>query len=224
MWAPRAGEDQRWDGVTAARAWFQRIRARSRHSPAVKSSPERGERHSAKPAHCTRTPGRPSRGRAAGAPGNVLETSRCIPAPALGPGDPLRKEGSDGLFRSCVERRGVAAPIGGCRGPAGARLHPVRHGGASGLAQGACSGTGRSILAFYPRAFTSGCTHELRSYAEHEPELASKGAQLCAISVDDRETLAASGPRWAPPSGFCPTPTGRCRAGTAASPGAPPTA
>jgi thioredoxin-dependent peroxiredoxin len=48
---------------------------------------------------------------------------------------------------------------------------------------------GPAILAFYPRAFTSGCTHELRSYAQHEEELAAKGAQLCAISVDDRETL-----------------------------------
>ena len=49
---------------------------------------------------------------------------------------------------------------------------------------------GPVILAFYPRAFTGGCTHELRSYAQHQPELATKGAQLCAISVDDRETLA----------------------------------
>jgi thioredoxin-dependent peroxiredoxin len=49
---------------------------------------------------------------------------------------------------------------------------------------------GPAILAFYPRAFTGGCTHELRSYAKQEAELAAKGAQLCAISVDDRETLA----------------------------------
>jgi peroxiredoxin len=48
---------------------------------------------------------------------------------------------------------------------------------------------GPVILAFFPRAFTSGCTHELRSYAQHETELSAKGAQLCAISVDDRETL-----------------------------------
>jgi thioredoxin-dependent peroxiredoxin len=49
---------------------------------------------------------------------------------------------------------------------------------------------GPVILAFYPKAFTSGCTHELRSYTARETELAAKGAQLCAISVDDRETLA----------------------------------
>jgi thioredoxin-dependent peroxiredoxin len=48
---------------------------------------------------------------------------------------------------------------------------------------------GPVILAFFPRAFTSGCTHELRSYAQHETELSRKGAQLCAISVDNRETL-----------------------------------
>jgi thioredoxin-dependent peroxiredoxin len=49
---------------------------------------------------------------------------------------------------------------------------------------------GPVLLAFYPRAFTSGCTHELRSYATQQAELSAKGAQLCAISVDDRETLA----------------------------------
>jgi thioredoxin-dependent peroxiredoxin len=48
---------------------------------------------------------------------------------------------------------------------------------------------GPVILAFFPRAFTSGCTHELRTYAQQENQLAAKGAQLCAISVDDRETL-----------------------------------
>ncbi len=49
---------------------------------------------------------------------------------------------------------------------------------------------GPVILAFYPKAFTGGCTHELRSYAQQEAELTAKGAQLCAISLDDRETLA----------------------------------
>jgi thioredoxin-dependent peroxiredoxin len=49
---------------------------------------------------------------------------------------------------------------------------------------------GPVLLAFYPRAFTYGCTHELRRYTERQEELRSKGAQLFAISVDDPATLA----------------------------------
>jgi peroxiredoxin Q/BCP len=49
---------------------------------------------------------------------------------------------------------------------------------------------GPVILAFYPAAFTSGCTHELRTYAGRYPELITRGAQLLAVSVDPPETLA----------------------------------
>jgi peroxiredoxin Q/BCP len=49
---------------------------------------------------------------------------------------------------------------------------------------------GTVILAFYPAAFTSGCTHELRTYAGRYHELVTRGAQLLAISVDDAATLA----------------------------------
>ncbi len=49
---------------------------------------------------------------------------------------------------------------------------------------------GPVMLAFFPRAFTSGCTHELRTYTDEQQRLAGKGAQLFAISVDDGETLA----------------------------------
>jgi peroxiredoxin Q/BCP len=49
---------------------------------------------------------------------------------------------------------------------------------------------GPVILAFYPKAFTSGCTHELRTYAGRYQELLGRGGQLLAISVDDPATLA----------------------------------
>jgi peroxiredoxin len=49
---------------------------------------------------------------------------------------------------------------------------------------------GPVLLAFYPRAFTFGCTRELRRYTERQRELQAKGAQLWAISVDDPATLA----------------------------------
>jgi thioredoxin-dependent peroxiredoxin len=49
---------------------------------------------------------------------------------------------------------------------------------------------GPVMLAFFPRAFTSGCTHELKAYTEHQDELTTRGAQLVAISTDDAATLA----------------------------------
>jgi peroxiredoxin Q/BCP len=51
-------------------------------------------------------------------------------------------------------------------------------------------GKGAVILAFYPAAFTVGCTRELRTYAGRYDELITRGAQLLAISVDDPATLA----------------------------------
>jgi peroxiredoxin len=49
---------------------------------------------------------------------------------------------------------------------------------------------GPVLLAFYPRAFTYGCTNELRRYTQRQEELRAKGARLLAISVDDPATLA----------------------------------
>jgi peroxiredoxin len=49
---------------------------------------------------------------------------------------------------------------------------------------------GPVVLAFYPRAFTSGCTAELRGYTQQHDKLTARGARLLAISVDDPPTLA----------------------------------
>jgi thioredoxin-dependent peroxiredoxin len=49
---------------------------------------------------------------------------------------------------------------------------------------------GPVILAFFPKAFTSGCTKEMRNYAARHPELQKASAQLLAISTDGREQMA----------------------------------
>lgn len=49
---------------------------------------------------------------------------------------------------------------------------------------------GPALLAFYPRAFTGGCTKEMRGYRDRHTDLVDRGARLAAISVDDPATLA----------------------------------
>jgi len=48
---------------------------------------------------------------------------------------------------------------------------------------------GPVVLAFFPKAFTSGCTSELTTYQQRYSELEKAGATLLAISTDDAETL-----------------------------------
>ena len=48
---------------------------------------------------------------------------------------------------------------------------------------------GPVILAFYPKAFTGGCTRELTAYKDQYAKALAKGARVIAISVDDVETL-----------------------------------
>jgi peroxiredoxin Q/BCP len=47
---------------------------------------------------------------------------------------------------------------------------------------------GPVILAFFPKAFTSGCTRELSSYSAKYDDVEKKGAQVVAVSTDDVET------------------------------------
>ncbi len=44
---------------------------------------------------------------------------------------------------------------------------------------------GPVILAFFPRAFTPGCTKEMKSYTARFEELTGRNAQLLAVSTDD---------------------------------------
>ncbi|HET6413573.1 MAG TPA: peroxiredoxin [Anaeromyxobacter sp.] len=47
---------------------------------------------------------------------------------------------------------------------------------------------GPVILAFYPKAFTPGCTQQNQNFRDHFDEVSAKGAQVVGISVDDVET------------------------------------
>jgi peroxiredoxin Q/BCP len=49
---------------------------------------------------------------------------------------------------------------------------------------------GPVLLAFFPRAFTGGCTREMKAYTSQHEELAGRGARVVGISVDDVDTLA----------------------------------
>lgn len=47
---------------------------------------------------------------------------------------------------------------------------------------------GPVVLAFYPKAFTSGCTAEMESFRDRAGELTGCNAQVLAVSTDDVET------------------------------------
>jgi peroxiredoxin Q/BCP len=47
---------------------------------------------------------------------------------------------------------------------------------------------GPVILAFYPKAFTPGCTQQNQNFRDHLGEVTAKGAQVVGISVDSVET------------------------------------
>jgi thioredoxin-dependent peroxiredoxin len=48
--------------------------------------------------------------------------------------------------------------------------------------------SGPVILAFYPKAFTPGCTQQNSNFRDHFSEVEAKGAQVIGISVDKLET------------------------------------
>jgi peroxiredoxin Q/BCP len=47
---------------------------------------------------------------------------------------------------------------------------------------------GPVILAFYPKAFTPGCTKQNSNFRDHYAEVADKGAQIFGVSTDSVET------------------------------------
>jgi peroxiredoxin Q/BCP len=49
---------------------------------------------------------------------------------------------------------------------------------------------GPALLAFFPRAFTGGCTREMKAYASQQGDLEARAARVVGISVDDVPTLA----------------------------------
>ena len=47
------------------------------------------------------------------------------------------------------------------------------------------------ILYFYPKAFTSGCEKETRTFGELYPQLSAQGVEVVGVSVDDTEKQTA---------------------------------
>jgi thioredoxin-dependent peroxiredoxin len=49
----------------------------------------------------------------------------------------------------------------------------------------------RVVLFFFPKAFTSGCTLEVRHFRDHQARIQSLGAELIGVSVDNVERQCA---------------------------------
>jgi thioredoxin-dependent peroxiredoxin len=69
--------------------------------------------------------------------------------------------------------------------------------------------SGPVVLAFFPKAFTGGCTHELKAYRDRFGELTASGAKVFAISSDDEETMQRFRADLKAPFEFLPDPDGK---------------
>ncbi|MXY13030.1 MAG: redoxin domain-containing protein, partial [Chloroflexi bacterium] len=63
---------------------------------------------------------------------------------------------------------------------------PSTGGGDFSLADGVTAG--RVLLAFYPKSFTSGCTHEMEVLRFLHPRFAGAGVSILGVSVDNLQT------------------------------------
>ncbi|WP_224370646.1 peroxiredoxin [Hyalangium versicolor] len=68
---------------------------------------------------------------------------------------------------------------------------------------------GPVIVAFFPKAFTSGCTRELTAYRDRYADVEKLSGQLLAISMDDAETLKKFKESLKAPFAFVPDPEGK---------------
>ncbi|MET0406351.1 MAG: peroxiredoxin [Cystobacter sp.] len=66
--------------------------------------------------------------------------------------------------------------------------------------------TGPVILAFFPKAFTGGCTKELTEYKDRYTDVEKLSGQLLAVSTDDSETLTKFKDSLKAPFAFVPDP------------------
>ncbi|WP_342376250.1 redoxin domain-containing protein [Myxococcus stipitatus] len=68
---------------------------------------------------------------------------------------------------------------------------------------------GPVIVAFFPKAFTSGCTKELKAYTARHAEIEKLQGRVLAFSTDDAETLARFKADLKAPFPFIPDPEGK---------------
>ncbi|MBE4751841.1 redoxin domain-containing protein [Corallococcus sp. ZKHCc1 1396] len=69
--------------------------------------------------------------------------------------------------------------------------------------------TGPVIVAFFPKAFTGGCTKELTAYRDRYKDIEKVQGQVLAFSTDDAETLARFKAELKAPFAFIPDPDGK---------------
>lgn len=69
--------------------------------------------------------------------------------------------------------------------------------------------SGPVILAFYPAAFTGGCTREMKSYRDRYDEIKKLKGRVWAVSTDDVETLKRWRDELKAPQTFIADPEGR---------------
>lgn len=84
-----------------------------------------------------------------------------------------------GLFSSSTPKPGDVVPDFTCTDTEG-RTHTL-----SAMLQ-----QGPVVVAFFPKAFTSVCTRELKGYRDRHAELAQAHGQVLAVSMDDAPTMA----------------------------------
>ncbi|MDC0710214.1 peroxiredoxin [Stigmatella sp. ncwal1] len=67
---------------------------------------------------------------------------------------------------------------------------------------------GPVIVAFFPKAFTPGCTNELTAYRDRYADIEKLKGQVLAVSMDDAETLKKFKESLKAPFAFIPDPDG----------------
>jgi peroxiredoxin len=68
------------------------------------------------------------------------------------------------------------------------------------------------VVAFFPKAFTPGCTMQMKAFRDRQDQLSSRGAQVLAVAMDDKETMARFKKDLQAPFSFIPDPDGRISA------------
>lgn len=83
-----------------------------------------------------------------------------------------------------------AAPAQAARPAAGDAAPAFTAAATTGASLGLADYKGKQslVLAFYPKAFTSGCTKEMEGFRDRLAEFTAAGAQVLGISKDDLET------------------------------------
>ena len=103
-----------------------------------------------------------------------------------------------GILSSATPREGDVVPDFQCTDTEGHTLT------LSGLLE-----RGPVVVAFFPKAFTSVCTRELKGYRDRHEELTQAHGQVLAVSMDDAGTMTKFKASLGAPFTFVPDPEGK---------------